>query len=124
VTALSAFWVGLLYDQPALDAAWDLVKSWTAEERQALRDGVPRTALHTPFRQTTAYEIAREALAISTAGLTNRALRDAHGHYETIHLAPLQHTLHLKKTPAERWLDLYNGEWQGDLTRIFAAAEL
>ena len=124
VTARSAFWVGLLYDQPALDAAWDLVKSWTAEERQALRDGVPRTALQTPFRQTTAFEIAREALAISTAGLTNRALRDAHGHYETIHLAPLQHTRHLKKTPAERWLNLYPGEWQGDLTRIFAAAEL
>ena len=35
------FWVGLLYDQAALDAAWDLVKDWTAEERQALRDAVP-----------------------------------------------------------------------------------
>ena len=45
ICALPAFWVGLLYDQTSLDAAWDLVKDWTAEERQALRDAVPRTAL-------------------------------------------------------------------------------
>ena len=45
ICALPAFWVGLLYDQTALDAAWDVVKDWTAEERDSLRNGVPRTAL-------------------------------------------------------------------------------
>ena len=124
VPALSAFWVGLLYDTAALDAAWDLVRSWTAEERQALRNEVPRTALNTPFRNHTVYDIAREAVAIATAGLTNRAALDGDGRDETIHLAPLEQTLRLKKTPAERWLELYNGEWNGDLTRIFTAAEL
>ena len=66
---LPAVWVGLLYDQSALDAAWDLVKDWTAAERQALRDGVPKTALKTPFRKTTVLEIAREVLKISRGGL-------------------------------------------------------
>src|SRR5207253_2424332 len=40
--ALPAFWVGLLYDNDSLDAAWDLVKHWNAHERQAPRDDVPR----------------------------------------------------------------------------------
>jgi len=124
ITALSAFWTGLLYDTPALDAAWDLVKSWTATERQSLRNEVPRTALSTPFRKGTVFDVAREAVAIATAGLTNRGRLDADGNNEAIHLAPLEQTLHLRKTPAERWLDLYHGEWAGDLTKIFEAAEL
>jgi glutamate--cysteine ligase len=52
ICALSALWVGLLYDSDALDAAWQLVKDWTEEEREALRAAVPRTALATPFRDT------------------------------------------------------------------------
>lgn len=124
VNALPAFWVGLLYDTAALDAAWDLVKSWTEAERLALRNAVPKTALATPFRNGTVADIAREALAIATAGLTNRDVRNAKGENETIHLAPLETTLHLGKTPAERWLDLYNGKWAGDLTKIFSAARM
>ena len=124
ITALPAFWVGLLYDDAALDAAWDLVSNWTDAERQALRDEVPRTALATPFRNGTVYNVAREAVAISTAGLVNRGRHDAHGMSEAIHLAPLEVTLRSRKTPAERWLDLYRGEWQGDLSNIFTAAEL
>lgn len=124
VPALAAFWVGLLYDETALDAAWDMVKRWTADERQRLRDEVPRTALATPFRKRTMFDLAREAVAISTAGLVNRARLDAAGHNEAIYLAPLEETLRLRKTPAERWLDRYNGEWQGDLTRIFTEAEI
>jgi glutamate--cysteine ligase len=124
VVALPAFWVGLLYDQPALDAAWDLVKDWSEAERQALREAVPRTALRTPFRRGTVHDLAREALAIAKVGLESRNRLDATGRSEAIHLAPLEETLHLGKTPAERWLDLYRGEWNGDLTRIFEAAEL
>src|SRR3546814_2039220 len=71
--ALPAFWVGLLYDDAALDAAWDLVKDFTREERHALRDGVPRQALKLPFRGTTVRELALEALKISAAGLQRRA---------------------------------------------------
>lgn len=124
VTALAAFWTGLLYDQNGLDAAWDLVKGWTGEERQHLRNAVPVRALATPFREGTVIDIAREALAIATAGLTNRGVRNASGENETVYLAPLEKTLRLGKTQAELWLEKYEGEWGGDLTRIFGAAAL
>ena len=124
ISALPAFWVGLLYDDAALDAAWAMVKGWTAEERQTLRHEVPRTALATPFRHGTVFDQAREAVAIATAGLVNRGRLDAEGQNEAIHLATLEQTLHSGKTPAEHWLELYRGEWAGDLTRIFTAAEL
>src|SRR5690606_6394024 len=112
------------YDDAALDAAWDLVHDWTEEERAALRREVPRTAIHTPFRKRTVAEIGDDILALACEGLERRARLDAEGHDETRYLAPVEETLELRKTPAERWLDRYNGEWAGDLTRIFDEAEI
>ena len=43
LNALPALWVGLLYDQTALDAAWDLVKDWTIAEHDFLRAETPKT---------------------------------------------------------------------------------
>lgn len=120
ICALPAFWVGLLYDQTALDAAWDLVKDWTSEERETLRRQVPTTALKTPFRDGTLMDIARRAVEISRAGLKARNQRNWEGADETIFLKPIEHTLATGKTPAERLLDLYHGEWGGDVTPIFA----
>jgi glutamate--cysteine ligase len=124
VNALSALWTGLLYDEEALTGAADLIADWTAIERQALRDAVPRTAIHTPFRDGTVAGVARQMLDLARAGLVRRARLNAEGADESIYLAPLQETLDLGKTPAERWLDKYHGEWAGDLTRIFDAAEM
>ena len=118
VLALPALWVGLLYDAAALEDAWQLVKDWTDEERQTLRDDVPRTAIHTPFRNGTVADIARRVVELARAGLRRRGLG------EEAFLAPLEETLSLGKTPAERWLDKYHGEWAGDLTRIFDEAEI
>jgi len=123
VLALSAFWTGLLYDSEALDAALDLVADWTDDERETLRNEVPRTALHTPFRGGTVADIARLAVDLAGDGLRRRR-EVVSGEDETIYLAPLRETLDLGKTQAERWLDRYNGEWAGDLTRIFDEAEM
>jgi len=130
VVACSALWTGLLYDDVSLDAAWDIVKEWSEADRQHMRNEVPRTALHTmapavsKLRYGTLADLGTEIVGIATAGLARRARLDAHGRDETMYLDPLDETLLLRKTPAERWLDLYNGEWGGDLTRIFAAAEI
>lgn len=124
VTALSAFWVGLLYDDVALESAWDMVRDWTADDRDRLRRDVPRLGLATPFDRSNVYDIAAQAVGIATAGLVRRAVRNGQGQDETIHLAALEQTIRTGKSPAERWLDLYRGEWGGDLTRIFQAAEL
>ena len=123
VLSLAAIWTGLLYDSESLDAAWDLVSDWTDVERQTLRNEVPRTAIHTPFRGGTVADIARLVVDLAGDGLRRRKHLAA-GKDETSFLAPLNETLELGKTQAERWLDKYNGAWAGDLTRIFEEAEI
>jgi glutamate--cysteine ligase len=117
--ALPAVWVGLLYDQTALDAAWDMVKDWTEEERQTLRDEVPRTALATKFRDTTVLELAREMLSISRSGLKGRNRLDRFGDTEAHFLNAIETILDDGRTPSECLLELYDGEWGGDIDRIF-----
>ncbi|WP_240232414.1 glutamate--cysteine ligase [Devosia lacusdianchii] len=124
VTALSAFWTGLLYDEISLEAAYEMIKPWTQDERDHMRREVPRLGLMTPHDRSNLYDVAAQAVGIAEAGLVRRDRRNAQGKDETIHLAPLEETIRLAKSPAERWLDKYRGEWNGDLTRIFKEAEL
>ena len=117
--ALPAFWVGLLYDQTALDAAWDLVKDFSLEERNALRDGVPRHALKLPFRGGTARDLAAEAVKIAIAGLQRRARLNSKGADESGFLDTLVEIVEANETSAERKLALFHGEWKGDINRVF-----
>ncbi len=117
--ALSAFWVGLLYDQSALDAAWDMVKHWTAEERQRLRDDVPAKALDAIIRGRTVREVSGEVLKISRAGLDARDVHGCKGKLESGFLDVLDDTVATGKTSADQLLDLYAGNWNGDISRVF-----
>ena len=117
--ALPAFWVGLLYDDAALDAAWDLVKDFTMAERHALRDGVPKHALKLPFRGETVRELAQRALEISAAGLQRRAIHNRNGADERIFLTPLIEYADANQTPAERKLELFHGQWGGSVDPVF-----
>ena len=120
ICALPAFWVGLIYAQGALDAAWDLVKNWTMEERETLRASVPKLGLDAPIAGgRTLRHIAGEVLDIAHAGLAARARLDAGGSNETGFLDPLRDIVRSGKTPAERLLERYHGEWGGDVTRIY-----
>ncbi len=120
ICALPAFWVGLLYDQTALDAAYDLVKGWTIEAQQTLRDDVPRLALDAKSPGGgTLRELAREVLAIADAGLKSRARLNAIGESEQGFLDPLREIVASGKVPAQRLLDKYHGEWGGDLSRVY-----
>src|SRR5215217_2879577 len=124
VTALSAFWTGLLYDAVSLEAAYELIEPWSNEAREMMRREVPRLGLMTPHDRSNLYDVAAQAVGIAEAGLVRRDRRNAQGKDETIHLAPLEETIRLAKSPAERWLDKFRGEWNGDLTRIFKEAEM
>ena len=117
--ALPAFWVGLLYDSTALDAAWDLVKNFSREERNALRDGVPKFGLKLPFRNGTLRDIAVEAVKISAEGLRRRARKNGEGADESIFLMPLIEIVEANETPAERKLALYNGPWNHSVDPVF-----
>ncbi|AMK19536.1 MULTISPECIES: glutamate--cysteine ligase [Sphingobium] len=121
ITALPAFWVGLLYEQGALDAAWDLVKHWSMEERQALRDAAPGQALDAPVPGGRKLrDIAGDVLDISRSGLKARARLNGAGDNETAYLAPLDEIVAAGRTHAEHLLERYHGEWAGDLSRIYA----
>ncbi|WP_075218071.1 glutamate--cysteine ligase [Mongoliimonas terrestris] len=120
ILALPAFWVGLLYDDEALGAAYDLVKDWTDAERQALRDQVPSLALKTPFRTGTVLDVARQAVALSRAGLARRARLNSGGDDETVYLAPVEETVALGRTQAEVLLDRFATTWGGALDPLFA----
>jgi glutamate--cysteine ligase len=119
ICGLPALWVGIYYDQVALDAAWDLVKDWTAEEREVMRASVPKLAFRTPFRNTTVGELARQMIEISSSGLRRRAAEDAGGMTEDGFLNPLREHTEKGTTRADELLGRYHGEWKGDFSHLF-----
>jgi glutamate--cysteine ligase len=120
--ALPALWVGLLYDQTALDAAWDLAKGWDADTREALRVAASVDGLQAHTHGVKMHDLAREVVAIAEAGLKARARPGAGGLLpdETHFLNALKETVESGQTPADELLARYHGDWQGDLTRIYA----
>ncbi len=117
--AFPALWTGLLYEQSSLDAAWDLVKDWTAAERQQLRDDVPAQGLKAMIRGRTVRDIAGEVLKLARAGLEARQRTGCKGKTETTFLEVLDETVSSGKTAADRMLELYNSTWNHDVSRVF-----
>lgn len=118
IDALPAFWVGLMYDQTALDSAWDLVKGFDTDTREALRVQASVKGLQAEVDDIKLIDLARAAVGLSHAGLAARGLD------EQRFLAPLVKNLATGKTQADRWLDLFNGAWKGDLGPIYEASSL
>ncbi len=119
--ALPAFWVGLMYDQNSLDAAWDLVKGWDAETREALRVAASEGGLQAETHGIKMHDLAREVLKISEAGLVARGKAGAGGLVpdETHFLNALKDSVESGKVPADELLERYHGDWGGDLNKIY-----
>ncbi|HVB89140.1 MAG TPA: glutamate--cysteine ligase [Beijerinckiaceae bacterium] len=122
--ALPAFFVGLLYDSDVLDAAWDLVKYAGAQDRQGARDEAPRLGLQARMGARTLRELGAEALALSRRGLQRRRRLNEAGEDETIYLEPLADRVERGRSPAQHWLDRYEGAWEKSLRPIFQEAAL
>jgi glutamate--cysteine ligase len=118
INALPAFWVGLMYDGTALDAAWDLVKGLDSATREALRVAASEHGLHGAAGGVKLIDLARATVGLSHAGLAARGLD------EQEYLAPLVQNLASETTQADRLLSLYHGAWGGDLTRVYGATSL
>jgi glutamate--cysteine ligase len=119
IWALPALWTGLLYDREALDGALALSLDWTLEERQALRDAVPRLGLRAPFRGGTVQDVARRMLALAEGGLKRRARLNRKGEDERTALAPLIETAEEGSSPSDRLLAAYHGPWARNIDRVF-----
>jgi glutamate--cysteine ligase len=117
--ALPAFWVGLLYDQSTLDAAYDLIKDWTPEERTAQVRDVARLGLRTPFRNGTLLDVARQAVELSAQGLSARAKLDHVGADESHFVNVLRRITESGKSLADEMLERYHGAWGGDINKLF-----
>ncbi len=121
ICALPAFWVGLLYDQAALDAAWDLVRSWTREDHDRLRREVPRLGLRAAAPGGgTLRDLAGQVLKIADRGLQARARLNGAGDSEQGFLDPLRRIVESGCTPADDLLAAYHGRWNGDVARAYA----
>ena len=119
--ALPAFWVGLMYDQSALDAAWDLAKGLDAETRQALRIAASEQALDGRVGKYALSDLAREAVAISEQGLKSRAKPGQDGLVpnEVHFLDALKESLETGQTQADELLARYHSDWNGDVSKVF-----
>ncbi|WP_090709143.1 MULTISPECIES: glutamate--cysteine ligase [unclassified Beijerinckia] len=124
VVAMSAFYFGLLYDTTALDGAWEIVRRWTAAERQRLRDDVPQIGLNAQIAGRSLRDIGRDVLALARAGLRQRARRNAQGHDESHLLDLLDHRVETGRTAAQDLIHQFNGPWKHSVLPIFAEARL
>ena len=119
ICALPALWTGLLYDDDAQAAAWDLVKDWTIAEQEQLRADVPRNGLKARFRDTDVRSLSRRMLEIARHGLARRERLDSAGNDETGFLNDLQEIVESGITPAERMLQAYHGRWGGSVAPVY-----
>ncbi len=121
ICALPAFWTGLLYHQPSLDAAWDLVRHWQPEDRAEFLEQVSRHGLRAKVRGQSVLELAREVFGLVAEGLKARAMLNDSGQDERIYLQSIQATIASGESPAQRKLVLYETEWGRNIDPIFSA---
>jgi glutamate--cysteine ligase len=119
ICALPALWVGVFYDAPSLQAAWDLCKDWDIADHERLRRDVTKLGLRAEVAGRSVRDVAVDMVAIARQGLKNRARFSGGMVDERGYLAELEDIADSGVTPAERLLDLYHGDWQGDVTRIY-----
>ena len=119
ICGLPAFWVGLLYDSSALDAAWDLVRHWSAEDRRLLALNVPEQGLGAQVAGRSVLDIAQQVAQMAQSGLKNRAMAGKVSADETEYLDPVLEWLDAGQSPADRLIAKFEGEWAGDIHRVF-----
>jgi glutamate--cysteine ligase len=117
--SLTAYWVGLLYDDDALNACWDMVKGWSPEQRQKLRDDVPTRGFRAEIGDRNVFTLAQETLRLAARGLARRKHLDRNGRDETRYLRPLEESIARGITPAEELLEKFFNDWNSSVEPIF-----
>ena len=119
ICALPALWAGILYDAPSLAAAWDLCKDWDIADHERLRRDVTRLGLKAEVNGRSVRDIAVDMVNIAKQGLKNRARFSGGMVDERGYITELEDIADSGVTSADRLLELYNGEWSGDISRVY-----
>jgi glutamate--cysteine ligase len=118
--ALSALVKGAFYDGDCLEAAWDLVKGWSWDERMQVYLDSHQDALAARVRRYALLDLAKELMAIAWEGLRRQHQVNQNGEDETIYLKPLKDLLDQGKCPADVLLEKWEGELQRDIKKLIA----
>src|SRR5438034_2427949 len=117
--ALPAYWAGILYDDDSLDSAWDIVKHWTAEQRQKFRDDVPKLGFAARIAGHDVLHLAKATMALAEKGLARRRRLDARGQDGRAYCPLLQGYGARGITPAEELLEKFHGPWRRSVEPAF-----
>tara|TARA_Y100001934_G_C12280619_1_gene739712 strand:+ start:39 stop:1391 length:1353 start_codon:yes stop_codon:yes gene_type:complete len=119
ICALSAFWVGLIYDTKALDEALELTKGITKDELVELRNKVPLEGLDCSVGKHDVYRLASEAIDISKNGLKRRNKLNTENNDESIYLKYLEEIIFRKESPADKLARKFNSDWNKNIEKVF-----
>lgn len=118
--ALSALIKGAFYDGDCLQAAWDLVKGWSWDERMQVYLDSHQEALSARIRRYSLLDLAKELMEIAWEGLRRQNQVNDLGEDETIYLKPLKDLLDNGKCPADIVLEKWEGELHHDIKKLIA----
>ena len=118
IPAIPALWKGIAYDNDAMNAAWELVKDFSWEERQNLRREVTKYALDTPIGKLKVLDLAKELVNIADFSLKKMKNLNAEGDDESIYLERVKELLSRGYSPADEILELLNNSWKKDLSKL------
>ncbi len=117
IAALSAFWVGLLYDETSRQATSELIARWDLNDLRALRQQVPVRALQAQSGELHAGNIARQLYQLASDGLTRRA-HYCHSADESNYLDPVKTIVENGQTQAERLLQCYREQFDSNFLHL------
>jgi glutamate--cysteine ligase len=117
--ALPALWTGVLYDDAACAAAWDLCKDWSTQDRTDLMTGVAREGIRYQFKGREVKDLAADMISIANDGLKARNRTDSFGDDERHFLSAVKLVIEDDRTPAEELLEAYHGRWNGSVDPLF-----
>jgi len=117
ISALSAFWVGILYSEDALDSVSNYIKNWNIESIQEIRSQVPKLALKAEYGNLKVQKIAQDLIEISANGLSKRKL-ELGIEDESKYLDPIVKIAKTGQTQADKMLDAYYKIWDKNICAL------
>lgn len=117
IAALSAFWVGLLYDNQSRNEAYEMISTWNIEEIQDIRAQVPVKALKATTANLNVAEISKKLYQLASDGLTRRA-KVCKTSDESQYLDPVREITESGITQADRLLHCYHNDFDSSLVHM------